>query len=54
MATGLGGPLAGVAIKTVMKSLNLGDESSPEDIEKALDKATPEQMSNLRQRSPDF
>jgi hypothetical protein len=54
MATGLGGPLAGVAVKTVMKSLHLGDDASPEDIEKAVDLATPEQMSNLRQADLDF
>lgn len=54
MATGLGGPLAGVAVKTVMKSLNLGDDASPEDLEKAVDAATPEQMSNLRQADLDF
>ncbi len=54
MASGLAGPLAGVAVKTVIKSLHLGDDASPEEIEKAVEIATPEQMSNLRQADLDF
>jgi hypothetical protein len=56
VAQGLAGPLAGVAVETLAKTLGLSSEDAkaPEKLEKALEEATPEQMSEIKRADNDF
>ena len=54
LATALGGPLAGLAVKTLSNVL-LGTEDGTEaDIAKAMQSATPEQLAAIKQIDADF
>lgn len=54
LATALGGPMAGLAVKTLSNVL-LGDETGDADaIAVALQNATPEQLSNVKKIDADF
>ena len=54
LATAIGGPLGGMAMKVVGEVLGLGAEASEKDVEKALKQATPEQLLALKQADNDF
>jgi hypothetical protein len=54
LATALGGPLAGLAVKTLSGAL-LGNESgSEQEVQAALQNATPDQLANLKKIDADF
>lgn len=54
LATAMGGPLAGLAVKTLSNVL-LGNEEGDEDaVATALQNATPEQLSNVKKIDADF
>ena len=54
IATALGGPLAGIAVKTLSNAL-LGHESgTEEDVANALQNASPEQLSVIKKIDADF
>lgn len=54
IATALGGPLAGIAVKTLSNAL-LGHESgTEEDVATALQNASPEQLSTIKKIDADF
>ena len=54
IATAVGGPLGGMAMKVVGEVLGLGADASEKDVEKALKQATPEQLLALKQADSDF
>ena len=54
LATALGGPMAGLAVKTLSNVLLGHEEGSDEDISKALGSATPEQLSDIKKIDADF
>lgn len=54
LATAIGGPLGGMAMKVVGEVLGLGSDASEKDVEKALKQATPEQLLALKQADNDF
>lgn len=54
LATAIGGPLGGMAMKVVGEVLGLGFDASEKDVEKALKQATPEQLLALKQADNDF
>jgi hypothetical protein len=54
LATALGGPLAGLAAKTLSNVLLGNEEGSEADIAKALQNATPDQLSAIKQIDADF
>jgi hypothetical protein len=49
IASVIGTPLAGGAVKTLCNALGLKDDSSPTDIEAAYQSATPEQLIRLKE-----
>jgi len=54
LATALGGPLAGVAVRTLSNAL-LGHEGGSEDeVKQALEAATPEQLAQIKQVDANF
>ena len=54
IATALGGPLAGVAVKTLSTVLLGRDDGSSEDVSNALAAASPEQLAQIKQIDADF
>ena len=54
LATALGGPLAGVAVKTLSSALLGHEEGTEDDVKAALEKATPEQLAAVKQIDADF
>ena len=54
IATALGGPLAGVAVRTLSNAL-LGHENGSEgEVKQALEAASPEQLAQIKQIDADF
>lgn len=54
LATAIGGPLGGMAMKVVADVLGLPAESSEKDVSKAMAAATPDQLLALKQADQDF
>jgi hypothetical protein len=54
IATAIGGPLGGMAMKVVADVLGLPAESSEKDVSKAMAAATPDQLLALKQADQDF
>jgi VIT1/CCC1 family predicted Fe2+/Mn2+ transporter len=54
IATALGGPLAGLATKTLSEALLGNADGSPDEIAAALGSATPEQLAKLREIDANF
>jgi hypothetical protein len=54
LATALGGPLAGIAVKTLSNVLLGNEDGSEEDVKAALESATPEQLSAIKRIDADF
>jgi hypothetical protein len=54
IATAIGGPLGGMAMKVVADALGLPAESSEKDVSKAMAAATPDQLLALKQADQDF
>jgi hypothetical protein len=54
IATALGGPLAGLATKTLSEALLGSQDGSPDEIAAALGNATPEQLAKLREIDANF
>jgi len=52
LGTALGGPMGGMAANMISKVLGCGNE--PKQIEKALQQATPEQLTELKKIEKDF
>ena len=53
LATAMGGPLGGMAIKMVSDKLGLS-ESTMEAVEAAMSNATPEQLAEIKKVEADF
>jgi hypothetical protein len=53
IGTALGGPLGGAAAQAVAQVLGV-DAKSPRDIERALEQATPEQLTQIKKAELDF
>ena len=54
LATALGGPMAGLAVKTLSNVLLGHEEGTDEDLSKALGSATPAQLSDIKKIDADF
>jgi hypothetical protein len=54
LATAVGGPLAGLAAKTVSNVLLGRPDGSPQELEAAISNATPEQLAALKKVDADF
>ena len=54
LATAIGGPLGGMAMKVVADVLGLPADSSEKDVSKAMAAATPDQLLALKQADNDF
>lgn len=54
IATALGGPLAGLATKTLSEALLGNADGSPDEIAAALGSATPDQLAKLREIDANF
>lgn len=54
IATALGGPLAGVAVKTLSNVLLGNDSGSEDDVKAAMATATPDQLAALKKIDADF
>lgn len=54
IATALGGPLAGLATKTLSEALLGNADGSPDEIAAALGNATPDQLAKLREIDANF
>jgi hypothetical protein len=54
LATALGGPLAGLATKTLANVLLGTEDASAADVATALQNATPEQLANVKKIDADF
>lgn len=54
LATAIGGPLGGMAMKVVAEVLGLPANSSEKDVSKAMAAATPDQLLALKQADQDF
>lgn len=54
IATALGGPLAGLATKTLSEALLGNSDGSPDEIAAALGNATPDQLAKLREIDANF
>lgn len=54
IATALGGPVAGLAVKALTGALGLGDDATKEDVMKAVAGATPEQLAAIKKADQDF
>ena len=54
LATALGGPLAGLAVKTLSNVLLGNEAGSEEDIAEALKNATPDQLAEVKRIDADF
>ena len=54
IATALGGPLAGLATKTLSEALLGNPDGSPDEVAAALGSATPDQLARLREIDANF
>jgi membrane-bound ClpP family serine protease len=54
IATALGGPLAGIAVKTLSNSLLGHENGTEEDVATAMQSATPEQLGAIKKIDADF
>jgi hypothetical protein len=54
IATALGGPLAGMAVKTLSNVLLGHDGGTAEDVASAMQSATPEQLADIKKIDADF
>jgi hypothetical protein len=54
IATALGGPLAGIAVKTLSNALFGHENGSEEDVSAALQSASPEQLAAIKRIDADF
>jgi hypothetical protein len=54
LATALGGPLAGLAVKTLSNVLLGNEEGSEAEVAAALRNATPDQLAEIKQIDADF
>lgn len=54
LATALGGPLAGLAVKTLSKTLLGKDNGKVEEIEQALSDASPELLASIKKADQEF
>jgi len=54
IATALGGPLAGLAVKTLSNALLGHDDGSQDDVMAALQSATPDQLAAIKRIDADF
>ena len=54
IATALGGPLAGMAVKTLSEALLGRDDGTAQDVSEALTSASPEQLTKIKQIDADF
>jgi hypothetical protein len=54
IATAIGGPIAGMAVKALAGALGLSQDASSEDVEAALINATPEQLAAIKKVDADF
>lgn len=54
IATAIGGPVAGMAVKALAGALGLSQDSSTDDVQTALLTATPEQLAAVKKVDADF
>lgn len=54
IATAIGGPVAGMAVKALAGALGLSQDSSTDDVQEALMNATPEQLAAVKKIDADF
>jgi len=54
IATAIGGPVAGMAVKALAGALGLTQDASADDIQTAMMNATPEQLSAIKKVDADF
>lgn len=54
IATAIGGPIGGMAMKFVGDALGLSPDASERDVEKAIRQATPEQLLAIKQADNEF
>lgn len=54
LATALGGPIAGMAVKTLSNTLLGHDKGTEQEIEEALSKASPETLAAIKKADQDF
>ena len=54
IATAIGGPVAGMAVKALAGALGLSQDASPDDVQTALMNATPEQLAAIKKVDADF
>ena len=54
IATAIGGPVAGMAVKALAGALGLSQDSSTDDVQTALLTATPEQLAAIKKVDADF
>ena len=54
IATALGGPLAGIAVKTLSNALLGHENGTEEEVSAAMQSATPEQLSEIKKIDADF
>ena len=54
LATALGGPLAGVAVKTLSAALLGHEQGTEQEVTAALEKASPEQLAAIKKIDADF
>jgi len=54
IATAIGGPVAGMAVKALAGALGLSQDSSTDDVQTALMNATPEQLAAVKKVDADF
>lgn len=54
LGAAVGGPIGGVAVKTIAGALGLGDDVGPQDIAAAVSGANPDQLIALKKADQDF
>jgi hypothetical protein len=54
LATAVGGPIGGMAVKFITDALGIPSDSSKDDIAKAINNATPDQLVALKKAENDF
>jgi uncharacterized protein (DUF849 family) len=54
LATALGGPMAGVAVTSIIKALDIKEDSTEEEVLKAISTASPESLLKLKEMEHDF
>lgn len=54
IATAIGGPVAGMAVKALASALGLSQDASSDDVQTALMNATPEQLAAVKKIDADF